>query len=1119
MQRGYQLPGGILQAAGDGMQRWCFFALGLLLLTSPAAADDLEDCNKSQITGHKIGGCSRLIEQKRLSGDNLAAAYYQRGIAYQSQNDVLRAIADFSKAIEVNPRLTSALIARGTLYRNRGDRALAIEDFTKASEVDPTSTTPLFSRAVTYRAMGEIDRAIADYDRIIALNPKSAAAYNSRGLAYGERGQSDRAIADCSKAIELDPKTSRYYNSRAWALFKSGQAAQGLPDADKAVELDPMAAPALDTRAHILEVLGRRDDAVADFQQALANDASLQESKDALKRLGVCKGMPPNHPIGQISPDESAGYELGAAYHVLRDTGFVKEAVAVGLRSVQAWGCTASPLSNSNRQSTLLNLLDDYLVVGDLAAARKIYKRLEPAGGNTNLRARVLAGLGLANYRADNSGEAEAQAAEAAKIFEANAPPERSLSRVIMPAALSRNTSYADARVVQALALGERAATPEDWFNMRTLLVRSTDIRISAFLSPVIRGARSDPRVLQEGRLAFANYVRADYAHMSRFLVQLERIDDSFQFAQRAHSSTSAANLVSVSARAKLKDASGIKWAGAADAGDALRQWQDLQVDLYAAQRARAASVLFSGDRISAAAEAQYNAVRERSSSLETQLIRNAASLRLNLRRERRTMRLDDMATGDHDFYRLIRPDVVPVIDAQKMLRNDEAIVHFLEVPEVGRLGGATYAFALTHDKIEWTKIAFDPKTLRQKVAALRCGVDASAWTDTDMRCEEQLRHLAPRNKAAPFLPYDLNIAHELYQALFGPFQAMLSGKHLLIVVSPALSRLPPQVLVTEKPTRAVPEKVSDYGRAAWLGRKQPITIVPSLWGLESLRMFASTSGAKRSYFAAGNPLLAGMPGEAEQAKLASLAISYQECTRTPVERTVLASARSLRPQTKRSMVKMRGSLADVAQLRHLSPLPETAQEICAVAADLKAGADDVRLGELASEAEIKKLSDDGRLADFKVVHFATHGLVSGDFNILVEPALVLTPPAEASERDDGLLTASEVAKLRLDADWVVLSACNTAVASESEIEALNGLVSAFLYSGARAVLASHWEVYSAAAVKLTTHAFAQFARDSAIGRAEALRRSIGAILSTGKDRELHPAYWGPFVVIGEGAR
>jgi len=81
----------------------------------------------------------------------------------------------------------------------------------------------------------------------------------------------------------------------------------------------------------------------------------------------------------------------------------------------------------------------------------------------------------------------------------------------------------------------------------------------------------------------------------------------------------------------------------------------------------------------------------------------------------------------------------------------------------------------------------------------------------------------------------------------------------------------------------------------------------------------------------------------------------------------------------------------------------------------------------------------------------------------------------------------------------------------------LSGLARAFIYAQARALLVSHWEVYSDATVKLITAAVREMARDPKVGRAEALRRSMLALIENGNPSEAHPAYWAPFVVVGEG--
>jgi CHAT domain-containing protein len=208
-----------------------------------------------------------------------------------------------------------------------------------------------------------------------------------------------------------------------------------------------------------------------------------------------------------------------------------------------------------------------------------------------------------------------------------------------------------------------------------------------------------------------------------------------------------------------------------------------------------------------------------------------------------------------------------------------------------------------------------------------------------------------------------------------------------------------------------------------------------------------------------------------------------------------------------------RGATADVASVRSLQPLPETTDEACAIAAALGASDDALHLGAAATEASVKQLSADGTLAHASVLHFATHGLISGDLAGLAEPAIVLTPPDTATSEDDGLLTASEVTTLRLDADWVILSACNTA-SSDGGGEALSGLARAFFYAGAHTLMVSHWPVNSESAVRLTSGAVKALAADPTMSRAEALRRAMVAEIERGGEAA-DPANWAPFIVVG----
>jgi tetratricopeptide (TPR) repeat protein/CHAT domain-containing protein len=298
-----------------------------------------------------------------------------------------------------------------------------------------------------------------------------------------------------------------------------------------------------------------------------------------------------------------------------------------------------------------------------------------------------------------------------------------------------------------------------------------------------------------------------------------------------------------------------------------------------------------------------------------------------------------------------------------------------------------------------------------------------------------------------------------------------------------------------------------------WLARKHAITVLPAVSSLKALRALAKESHASEAFIGFGDPLLDGEPTKFSNDAIAAKLAREARC---PPGATLQLAASADRGAT-RAAVRSSGGLADVADLRSWAPLPETADELCDVAQNL--GVDPTThlyLGAKATETEIKRLSAEGALAKYKIIHLATHGAIAGELSGTSEPGLILTPPDEASEADDGYLSASEIAALKLDADWVILSACNTAAGDAKGAEALSGLARAFFYAGARSLLVSHWEVSSDSTVKLITKAIAELKTDPTIGRAEALRRSMLSMIDTGKAYEAHPAFWAPFVLVGE---
>ncbi len=451
-------------------------------------------------------------------------------------------------------------------------------------------------------------------------------------------------------------------------------------------------------------------------------------------------------------------------------------------------------------------------------------------------------------------------------------------------------------------------------------------------------------------------------------------------------------------------------------------------------------------------------------------------------------------------------PKPISISEAQASLSGSEALLYYL----IGK--DETYLWLVTKTDSRWVRSPLNARALRREVSALRCGLDYDGtWLAPNSRCAELLNvnYIEADRDARKPLPFDRDRAYALYETLFGGIADMIAGKSLLVVPSGALAQLPFQVLVSEKPD---PAATGDLDRHThWLIRDHALTVLPSASSLKALRQIANDSGASRPMIGFGNPLLDGP--DASYAEWASAAKAKPACPSTPVQQIASNTAehRGVRA------FELNGGLASVEEILAQVPLPETADELCAVAHDLGVGPEDIHLGPNATETEIKRLSEAGKLADYHVVHFATHGALAGQVTGNTEPGLLLTPPAKATALDDGYLTASEIAALKLDADWVILSACNTAAASTEGGEELSGMAQAFFYAGARALLVSHWSVYSEATVKLITKALAAMAADKSVGRAEAMRQSMLALIDTGGPGEDQPAFWAPFVVVGEG--
>jgi CHAT domain-containing protein len=408
-------------------------------------------------------------------------------------------------------------------------------------------------------------------------------------------------------------------------------------------------------------------------------------------------------------------------------------------------------------------------------------------------------------------------------------------------------------------------------------------------------------------------------------------------------------------------------------------------------------------------------------------------------------------------YARLTAERPLATDEVRALLRADEALLAILPGQQ------STYVVLARRDGVRHHHARLGRSALETEVKALRASLDLSAG-------EQRV--------------FDVGRSRALYAALLEPLEGGLADvRHLLAVPAGPLLALPLGVLVTGAGTAGGADRVS------YLADRVALSVLPSVAALRDLRAVAARSPAPRPFVGFADPAFGGGGSDRRN-----------------------SSTGSADPIADVANLCRQGEALDPALLRGLPRLPESADEVRRIAAALGAGPDGVVLGAAATERRVRETD----LARYRVVAFATHGLLPGELRCQTEPALALTPPATATKGEDGLLDASEVATLKLDADWVVLSACNTA-GPDGTLggESLSGLTRAFFYAGARALLVSHWAVASGPTVDLTTAMFAAYASETTIGKAEALRRAQAALRA--RPETAHPFFWAPFVVVGDG--
>jgi CHAT domain-containing protein len=415
-------------------------------------------------------------------------------------------------------------------------------------------------------------------------------------------------------------------------------------------------------------------------------------------------------------------------------------------------------------------------------------------------------------------------------------------------------------------------------------------------------------------------------------------------------------------------------------------------------------------------------------------------------------------------YAQLLVRKPVDALRIGEVLQPDEGLLYFSHVGDRG------YTFLLHQGQLKLHAVNLSLVQLKQKVAALRGGLT---------------------REGGKVRPFDARSAYELYRDLVGSLLDVPGSiRRLVIVPTGPLLSLPPDVLVSAAPGAT--------GRTEWLVRRFSILVAPDVRAFMDLRGIGRSPVTSSGFLGVGNPKFdAGASGAAPAAR-ASDADAKNRGLQTVTSGQIFTSDACKENWNVR------------ARVSSLTPLPESAEEVRAMSTELFAGKGTLLMGEKATKSGLLKSG----LESKEIIAFATHGLLPEDLYCESEPSLALAPGSPGDAQDDGLLRASEIAMMRLNANLVILSACNTAGADgQLGGESLSGLVRAFFYAGARNVLATHWPIASQPTVELTTGMVRK--RAKGLNWSDALRESKLRMMDN--PATSHPFFWGAFSLVGGG--
>ncbi|MDA9232671.1 CHAT domain-containing protein [Candidatus Pelagibacter sp.] len=386
--------------------------------------------------------------------------------------------------------------------------------------------------------------------------------------------------------------------------------------------------------------------------------------------------------------------------------------------------------------------------------------------------------------------------------------------------------------------------------------------------------------------------------------------------------------------------------------------------------------------------------------------------------------------------------------DIQKTLKNDQILVSYFFTHHY------LHILTISNKKTEVKVIETKNKDIKNKI--------------------KQILSTVKVNKVNQLKTFDFDNTNKLYRIVLKPIEKLIKDKkELIIIPHGALMSLPFGILTKDKIKQS---NQIEYQNVNWLGKKYSINYYPSIYSFYNLQKIKSKNN-ENNFAGFGDPEF----NSKKDIKLAS--------------------------KSDLSNLTMSRGIANADEIRKLSELPETSDELKFIA-NLFKGKSKLYLRKDFDEEKIKSLD----LSNYKYISFATHAIVADQINNISEPGIILTPPKKSTKTNDGILTVSEIERLKLNSDIVILSACNTASEDGTpNAEGLSGLTSAFFQAGTKSMMVTHWDVETNSAVTLTTGTFDKMVKLKNLSKA--MHKTKIEMMNDPKTS--HPFYWAPFILIG----